>query len=217
MSTFSWCWLNCLALRSSYGQVLAREAGRLECDHLSADPDAKWPLLTLARLKEAQVMLLYLSISQCCCCLRAVSMASVNIGHLPLAAFKPPCCKCSGLQTHLQHLQTTALLSSSSLSSFCTMVSTPASVVLIPPKPVCFFVATGAAGAVWGPQPGRGGVRGAGHLRASHGVRSHASRLLQGCTRGSRVCGGICAWHCVTCSGVPCGFSHVTQCHTAVV
>lgn len=24
-------------------------------DHLAADPDAKWPLLTLARLKEAQV------------------------------------------------------------------------------------------------------------------------------------------------------------------
>jgi geranylgeranyl transferase type-2 subunit alpha len=38
-------------------QVLSREVERLEVDHLSADPDAKWPLLTLARLKEAQARL----------------------------------------------------------------------------------------------------------------------------------------------------------------
>lgn len=36
-------------------QVLAREVDRLRTDHLSADPDARWPLLTLARLREAQV------------------------------------------------------------------------------------------------------------------------------------------------------------------
>lgn len=35
-------------------QVLAREMGRLQEDHLAAEPDARWPLLTLARLKEAQ-------------------------------------------------------------------------------------------------------------------------------------------------------------------
>ncbi|MEW5303691.1 MAG: hypothetical protein WDW36_006360 [Sanguina aurantia] len=34
--------------------VLAREVGRFEEDHLSVEPDAKWPLLTVARLKEAQ-------------------------------------------------------------------------------------------------------------------------------------------------------------------
>mmetsp|Transcript_19954 Transcript_19954/g.55579 ORF Transcript_19954/g.55579 Transcript_19954/m.55579 type:complete len:385 (-) Transcript_19954:202-1356(-) len=34
--------------------VLARETQRLRVDHLAADPDAKWPLLTLARLREAQ-------------------------------------------------------------------------------------------------------------------------------------------------------------------
>lgn len=37
--------------------VLAREVARLEADHLAAEPDAKWPLLTLARLKEAQARL----------------------------------------------------------------------------------------------------------------------------------------------------------------
>ncbi|KAG1679956.1 hypothetical protein FOA52_007020 [Chlamydomonas sp. UWO 241] len=37
--------------------VLAREVQRLEDDHLSAAPDAKWPLLTVARLKEAQARL----------------------------------------------------------------------------------------------------------------------------------------------------------------
>ena len=36
-------------------QVLAREVDRLEQDHLAALPDSKWPLLTVARLKEAQV------------------------------------------------------------------------------------------------------------------------------------------------------------------
>ena len=36
-------------------QVLERELSRLEDDHLAALPDAKWPLLTVARLKEAQV------------------------------------------------------------------------------------------------------------------------------------------------------------------
>mmetsp|Transcript_37806 Transcript_37806/g.84312 ORF Transcript_37806/g.84312 Transcript_37806/m.84312 type:complete len:375 (+) Transcript_37806:69-1193(+) len=37
--------------------VLAREVERLEQDHLAAVPDAKWPLLTVARLKEAQARL----------------------------------------------------------------------------------------------------------------------------------------------------------------
>lgn len=31
------------------------QVGRLQDDHLAAVPDAKWPLLTVARLKEAQV------------------------------------------------------------------------------------------------------------------------------------------------------------------
>ncbi len=44
-----------LAPRDNALQVLAREVARLENDHLAAEPDAKWPLLTLARLKEAQV------------------------------------------------------------------------------------------------------------------------------------------------------------------
>ncbi|KAF5830299.1 hypothetical protein DUNSADRAFT_14773 [Dunaliella salina] len=34
--------------------VLARETQRMRVDHLAADPNAKWPLLTLARLREAQ-------------------------------------------------------------------------------------------------------------------------------------------------------------------
>lgn len=38
-------------------QVLHREVARFTDDHLSADPDAKWPLLTVARLKEAQARL----------------------------------------------------------------------------------------------------------------------------------------------------------------
>jgi geranylgeranyl transferase type-2 subunit alpha len=37
--------------------VLAREVRRFEEDHVAAVPDAKWPLLTLARLKEAQARL----------------------------------------------------------------------------------------------------------------------------------------------------------------
>lgn len=37
--------------------VLCREVARLQEDHLSAEPDAKWPLLTVARLKEAQARL----------------------------------------------------------------------------------------------------------------------------------------------------------------
>lgn len=36
-------------------QVLAREVGRMREDHLAEEPDARWPLLTLARLLEAQV------------------------------------------------------------------------------------------------------------------------------------------------------------------
>ncbi|KAG2496268.1 hypothetical protein HYH03_005501 [Edaphochlamys debaryana] len=39
------------------GAVLEREAARMRSDHLAADPDAKWPLLTLARLREAQARL----------------------------------------------------------------------------------------------------------------------------------------------------------------
>lgn len=38
------------------GEVLAREVS-LFSEHLSLDPDAKWPLLMTARLKEAQVRL----------------------------------------------------------------------------------------------------------------------------------------------------------------
>jgi geranylgeranyl transferase type-2 subunit alpha len=37
--------------------VLQREVQRFEEDHISAVPDAKWPLLTVARLKEAQARL----------------------------------------------------------------------------------------------------------------------------------------------------------------
>lgn len=37
-------------------QVLAREVSRFS-EHLCLDPDAKWPLLMTARLKEAQVLL----------------------------------------------------------------------------------------------------------------------------------------------------------------
>jgi geranylgeranyl transferase type-2 subunit alpha len=37
--------------------VLAREVQRFQEDHVAAVPDAKWPLLTLARLKEAQARL----------------------------------------------------------------------------------------------------------------------------------------------------------------
>lgn len=36
--------------------MLAREVSRF-AEHLSLDPDAKWPLLMTARLKEAQVRL----------------------------------------------------------------------------------------------------------------------------------------------------------------
>lgn len=43
--------------RAVLRDVLAREVARFECDHLSSDPDAKWPLLMLARLKEAQARL----------------------------------------------------------------------------------------------------------------------------------------------------------------
>ena len=39
-------------------QILQREVGRLQEDHLAALPDAKWPLLTVARLKEAQVKMI---------------------------------------------------------------------------------------------------------------------------------------------------------------
>jgi geranylgeranyl transferase type-2 subunit alpha len=37
--------------------VLQREVQRFEEDHIRAVPDAKWPLLTVARLKEAQARL----------------------------------------------------------------------------------------------------------------------------------------------------------------
>ncbi|KAL6744889.1 hypothetical protein V8C86DRAFT_2447025, partial [Haematococcus lacustris] len=40
--------------RAAVEAVLCREVERMEVDHVAADPDAKWPLLTLARLKEAQ-------------------------------------------------------------------------------------------------------------------------------------------------------------------
>lgn len=43
-----------VAARAQVAAVLEREVARLQEDHLAADPDAKWPLLTLARLKEAQ-------------------------------------------------------------------------------------------------------------------------------------------------------------------
>ncbi|KXZ54759.1 hypothetical protein GPECTOR_4g829 [Gonium pectorale] len=45
------------ASRALVAAVLEREAGRLLADHLAAEPDAKWPLLTLARLREAQARL----------------------------------------------------------------------------------------------------------------------------------------------------------------
>ncbi|GLC34312.1 hypothetical protein PLESTB_000743300 [Pleodorina starrii] len=45
------------AVRGRVAAVLEREACRLLEDHLAADPDAKWPLLTLARLREAQARL----------------------------------------------------------------------------------------------------------------------------------------------------------------
>jgi geranylgeranyl transferase type-2 subunit alpha len=38
-------------------QVLTREIGRFTADHLSLDPESKWPLLMVARLKEAQARL----------------------------------------------------------------------------------------------------------------------------------------------------------------
>jgi hypothetical protein len=37
--------------------VLQREVARFEGDHLAAEPDARWPLLMVARLKEAQARL----------------------------------------------------------------------------------------------------------------------------------------------------------------
>lgn len=42
-------------VRAVLRAVFAREIGRFEEDHLSVEPDSKWPLLTVARLKEAQV------------------------------------------------------------------------------------------------------------------------------------------------------------------
>lgn len=41
--------------RARVAAVLEREAARLQEDHLAAEPDAKRPLLALARLREAQV------------------------------------------------------------------------------------------------------------------------------------------------------------------
>jgi hypothetical protein len=41
----------------SPSQVLQREVARFEADHLEAEPDARWPLLMVARLKEAQARL----------------------------------------------------------------------------------------------------------------------------------------------------------------
>lgn len=43
------------AARGVVAAVLARESSRLLEAHLAEEPDAKWPLLTLARLREAQV------------------------------------------------------------------------------------------------------------------------------------------------------------------
>lgn len=37
--------------------VLAREVARLQDDHLASSPDARWPLLTVTRLREAQAKL----------------------------------------------------------------------------------------------------------------------------------------------------------------
>jgi geranylgeranyl transferase type-2 subunit alpha len=37
--------------------VLQREVARFESDHLAAEPDARWPLLMVARIKEAQARL----------------------------------------------------------------------------------------------------------------------------------------------------------------
>ncbi len=42
--------------RARVAAVLEREAARLQEDHLAAEPDAKRPLLALARLREAQVI-----------------------------------------------------------------------------------------------------------------------------------------------------------------
>jgi hypothetical protein len=53
------------AARAVVAAVLEREAGRLQADHLAAEPDAKWPLLTLARLREAQVMRFELRMLDC--------------------------------------------------------------------------------------------------------------------------------------------------------
>ncbi|KAI8473190.1 MAG: hypothetical protein J3K34DRAFT_519200 [Monoraphidium minutum] len=39
------------------GEVLQREVARFEGDHLAAEPDARWPLLMVARIKEAQARL----------------------------------------------------------------------------------------------------------------------------------------------------------------
>lgn len=41
--------------RARVAAVLEREVSRLQEDHLAADPDARRPLLMLARIKEAQV------------------------------------------------------------------------------------------------------------------------------------------------------------------
>jgi len=43
--------------RAGAADRLARERARLEEEHLEDDPDARWPLLTVARLKEAQARL----------------------------------------------------------------------------------------------------------------------------------------------------------------
>jgi geranylgeranyl transferase type-2 subunit alpha len=43
--------------RAEAADRLARERARLEEEHLADDPDARWPLLTVARLKEAQALL----------------------------------------------------------------------------------------------------------------------------------------------------------------
>jgi len=48
---------NSLPSPTPWRQVLAREVGRMREDHLAAEPNAKWPLLTLARLQEAQARL----------------------------------------------------------------------------------------------------------------------------------------------------------------
>ncbi|GFR50411.1 hypothetical protein Agub_g12628, partial [Astrephomene gubernaculifera] len=45
------------ANRAIVAAVLDREARRLQEEHLAAEPDARWPLLTLARLREAQARL----------------------------------------------------------------------------------------------------------------------------------------------------------------